>query len=159
MRRRAVKAGDTRPNGGKGGGNGSGAPRHLYISVLRLHYSCYTNKLFRPCPEQTPECGGFIGGYIFPLASCGAIKAAYRRRELTFLRYGEIEVINLFVTRYNPGLMWTFPFVARRPPTVYEILFWICIPLNSLDIITNAQLLNCRLWRGKMTQHMASKTK
>lgn len=92
-RERAVKAGDARPRGG------SGALRHLCISVLRLHYSCYTNKLFRPCPEQTPECGGFIRGYIFPLASCGAIKTASQRRELTFLRYkAQIEVINLFMT-------------------------------------------------------------
>lgn len=91
-RERAVKAGDSRPRGG------SGALRHLCISVLRLHYSCYTNKLFRPCPEQTPECGGFIRGYIFPLASCSAIKTASQRRELTFLRYAQIEVINLFMT-------------------------------------------------------------
>lgn len=38
------------------------------------------------------------------------------------------------------------------PPTVYEFLFWICIPCNGLDIITNAQLLNYRPWRGKMTR-------
>lgn len=159
-RERAVKAGDARPRGG------SGALRHLCISVLRLHYSCYTNKLFRPCPEQTPECGGFIRGYIFPLASCSAIKTASQRRELTFLRYAQIEVINLFMTSTKcsaQGQDWCGRvhscFAARLPATVYDILFWICIPFNTLDIITNAQLLNHRPWRGRMTQHTASKTK
>lgn len=153
----AVKAGDTRPRGG------SGALRHLCISVLRLHYSCYTNKLFRPCPEQTPECGGFIRGYIFPLASYSAIKTASQRCELTFLRYAQIEVINLFMTSTKcstQGQDWCgrvhSRFAARLPPTVYDILFWICIPFNTLDIITNAQLLNHRPWRGRMTQHTAT---
>lgn len=37
----------------------------LCISVLRLYYSCYTNKLFRPCPKQMPVFGG-INGHHFP---------------------------------------------------------------------------------------------
>lgn len=74
---------------------------HLCISVLRLYYLCYTNKLFRPCPKQKPECGGFIGGYTFPLTSCTAIKPASQRCELTYFRYSWIKVITLLICNTN----------------------------------------------------------
>lgn len=155
MRRHAVKAGDTRPRWvGLGGAMGA----ELYAISALVSFACIihvtpTNYL-GIAPGKRRNAVDLLAGIFSHLHHAAQSRLQCWRRELTFLRYGEIEVIHLCVTRCSSGLMWTPP----PPQTVYEILFWICIPCTSLDIIRNAQLLNYRQWRGKMTQHTASRT-
>lgn len=42
---------------------------HLCTGVLRLYYSCYTNKLFRPCLQQIPAFGEINGRHVSPHTS------------------------------------------------------------------------------------------
>lgn len=90
-----LKTGDTLPRKRK---------KNVYTISALVSFACIiyvipTNYLgLAPSKSQN---GGFIGGYIFPLTSCTAIKPASQRCELTYFRYSWIKVITLLICNTN----------------------------------------------------------
>lgn len=142
------------------------------ILVLHLYYSCYTNKLFRPCPEQMPEFSGFIGQCFLSRMLSTLWSSLHPKNVSSSISNSRLEVINLSNDFYVPFdlhvtqaecVMSLFRCSWAPCHAIWKALFGIhthLYPWYQLQRWTVKRSYSLALlWKNHMDKHMASKTK